>query len=205
MSLRLRLNLVYASLLGGAILLFGALVYGLVSQALLQQVDSTLTNASDQLVVRLRVSSTGTFDPRSVVNFSTTENLLFQVWGKDRTLQISRPTTLKLPLDDLGLTAGQTIINYAQLNGLHLRVISTPLQTERGPIGILQVGTDIRLLDVTLTTLATVLVLLAVIAMVLSGLAAWFMTGRALARLPALTILAGASPIPAEPMMKSGS
>jgi two-component system OmpR family sensor kinase len=190
MSLRLRLNLVYAILLGGAILLFGALVYGLVSRALLQQVDSTLTNASDQLVERLRVSSTGTFDPRSVINFSTTENLLFQVWGKDRTLQISRPTSLKLPLDDLGLQAGQTIINYAQLNGLHLRVISTPLQTERGPIGILQVGTDIRLLDVTLTTLATVLVMIAVVAMILSGLAAWFMTGRALAPLSTVTQVA---------------
>ena len=47
MSLRLRLNLVYTTLLGGAILLFVVLVYSLVSFVLLQQVDSTLTSSKD--------------------------------------------------------------------------------------------------------------------------------------------------------------
>ena len=35
MSLRLRLTLLYATLMGGTLLLFGALVYGLVSLILL--------------------------------------------------------------------------------------------------------------------------------------------------------------------------
>jgi two-component system, OmpR family, sensor kinase len=190
MSLRLRLNLVYTTLLGGAILLFGALVYSLVSFVLLQQVDSTLTSSKDQIIERLRINTTGQFDPRSVAGFTSTNNLLFQVWGNDRIQQIARPPNLQTPLDDAGLRAGTLVINYATTNSMHLRVLSVPLATERGPVGVLQVGLDLKLLEVTQTTLATVLVLLAIIAMVLSAIAAWFMTGRALAPLSTMTQVA---------------
>jgi len=190
MSLRLRLNLVYTTLLGGAILLFGALVYSLVSFVLLQQVDSTLTSSKDQIIERLSITTTGKFDSRSVAGFTSTNNLLFQIWGNDRILQISRPPNLQTPLDDAGLRAGILVINYATSNGTHLRVLSVPLATMRGPVGVLQVGQDLKLLEVTQTTLATVLVLLAIIAMVLSAIAAWFMTGRALAPLSTMTQVA---------------
>lgn len=86
MTLRLRLNLLYITLLGGAILLFGALVYGLVSVVLVQQVDTNLSTSANQLVDRLRVNALNQFDPRSVASFQPTDNLLFQVWGNDRKL-----------------------------------------------------------------------------------------------------------------------
>ncbi len=66
MSLRLRLNLVYTTLLGGSILLFGALVYFLVSYVLLQQVDATLLDSANQLWPRLGVTTSGQFDPHSL-------------------------------------------------------------------------------------------------------------------------------------------
>src|SRR5512137_2688221 len=134
MSLRLRLNLVYTILLGGAILLFGALVFGLVSWEVVQQVDTSLSNARDQLIDSLRVSSNGQFDPRSVANFAPTENLLFQVWGKDRTLQISRPSTYQSSLDETGRQAGRLYFNYVEANSMRMRVLSVPLYTERGPV-----------------------------------------------------------------------
>ncbi len=190
MSLRLRLNLVYTTLLGGAILLFGALVYSLVSYVLLQQIDSSLLNSANNLIPRLLVNSAGQFDPRSISDFNSTENLLFQVWGKDNSLQIARPPNLQTPLDPAGRQAGQNVVNYAMVNGMHLRVVSIPLVTERGPVGILQIGISLTLLDVTQTTLATLLILLAVIAMILSSLAAWFLTSRALAPLSTVTQVA---------------
>jgi two-component system OmpR family sensor kinase len=187
MSLRLRLNLVYTTLLGGAILLFGALVYSLVSYVLLQQVDSTLSNSANNIIPRLLVNSSGQFDPRSLAGFTSTENVLFQVWGKDGTLQIARPPNLQNPLDPAGRQAGKNVINYVMVNGMHLRVLTVPLETERGPVGILQIGISLTLLDVTQTTLATILILLAVIAMIVSSLAAWFLTSRALAPLSIVT------------------
>ena len=190
MSLRLRLNLLYITLLGGAILLFGALVYGLVSVVLVQQVDTNLSTSANQLVERLRVNVVNQFDPRSVATFQTTENLLFQVWGNDRKLQISRPSSLQDPLDSVGLQAGRVSFNDSHVAGLHLRVLSFPVESERGPSGVLQVAVDLKLLDLIQTTLATVLVVLALAAMVLSFLAAWIMTGRALAPLSTVTQVA---------------
>jgi two-component system OmpR family sensor kinase len=190
MSLRLRLNLVYAALLGGAILLFGALVYGLVNWVLVQQVDNTLYSSANQLIERLRVGSTGQFDPRSISGFATTDNLLIQVWGNDRKLQISRPLGESTALDEVARQSGRITYSYSVHNTLHLRTYTVPLETERGPVGLLQVGINLQLFDVTLSTLATVLLLLAIIAMVLSILAAWFMTGRALAPLSTVTQVA---------------
>ena len=57
MTLRLRLTLLYNLLLGGAILLFGFLVYGLVSLLLIQQIDSNLISSSNQLISVLRQAS----------------------------------------------------------------------------------------------------------------------------------------------------
>jgi len=111
MSLRLRLNLVYTTLLGGSILLFGALVYFLVSYVLLQQVDATLLDSASQLWPRLGVTTAGQFDPRSIAGFTTTENLYIEVWGKNNTLQIARPPNLDTPLDEKGRLAGQLVTN----------------------------------------------------------------------------------------------
>jgi two-component system, OmpR family, sensor kinase len=55
MSLRLRLTLLYTSLLGGVLLIFGALVYGMVSVVLLDQIDATLEQSAERIITRLRV------------------------------------------------------------------------------------------------------------------------------------------------------
>ncbi len=191
MSLRLRLNLLYITLLGGAILLFGALVYGLVSLLLIQQIDNNLISSSNQLISVLRVNTLNQFDPRSLTNFQSTDALFFfQVWGNDRKLQIARPPSMQTPLDPVGLQSGRDFFNSSRVGGFHLRVRSIPLETERGPAGVLQVAVNLQLLDVVQTTLATVLVVLALTAMLLSGVAAWVMTGRALAPLSTMTQVA---------------
>jgi hypothetical protein len=90
MSLRLRLTLLYTSILGGVLLVFGVLVYTLITVTLLDSIDSRLDTASQQIVDRLRINSTDQFDPRSVAGYQPTENLLFQVWDMDGNLQLSR-------------------------------------------------------------------------------------------------------------------
>src|SRR5664279_5166226 len=131
MSLRLRLNLVYTILLGGSILLFGVLVYSLVSYVQLQQVDNTLLSAKDQIISNLGINTAGQFGLRSLTGFSSTNNLYYQVWGNDRILQISYPPNFQTSLDPAGLRAGVQVTEYATFNGSHLRVLSVPLVTER--------------------------------------------------------------------------
>jgi two-component system OmpR family sensor kinase len=190
MSLRLRLTLLYTTLLGGVLLIFGALVYGLVSVVLLDQIDNTLTQAANQLIDRLRVNSDNLFDPRSVANFQPAENLLFQVWGTDNKLQLERPPGWTTPLDESGQHAGEPIFNSSTSGAVHVRVLSVPLETTRGQVGVLQVALNLALIEVIQRTLASILILLTVISMFLSWLAAWLVTGQALAPLVTMTQVA---------------
>ena len=107
MSLRLRLTTLYTLLLGGVLLIFGTLVYALVSLVLLDQIDTRLSQAATQIVELLKVNSADQFDPRVVSNFQPTENLLFQVWDTDQKLQLARPAGLLNPLDQVVKAIGE--------------------------------------------------------------------------------------------------
>jgi two-component system OmpR family sensor kinase len=171
MPLRLRLTLLYTTLLGGTLLLFGSLVYGLVSLVLVDQVDSTLAQQAESILNVLRVNSSGQYELRMLDEFQPGDsNLVFQVWGTDRHLQFSRPRSWQSPLDPLARQIGQTMYNTTISQGTHMRVVSLPLITPRGPTGTLQVGLSLGLLDAAQRALASVLIVLALISMIL---AAW--------------------------------
>ncbi len=190
MSLRLRLTIIYTMLLGGAIITFGLMVYGLVSLVLIQQIDNSLVSSANQLVERLRITPYNQFDPRPIANYETTDNLLFQVWGTDGLLQLARPQGITNPFDQAAINSGRTIIQNSRVNNVNLRVLTVPLQTERSPVGVLQVAIALKLVEVVQNTLASILFLLALLAMVISGLAAWLTTGRMLAPLFTVTQVA---------------
>jgi len=190
MSLRLRLTLLYTTLAGGVLLIFGTLVYGMVSLVLLDQVDSSLVSAADQLINRLRVNSFNQFDTRSLTDFQMTGDLVVQIWGNDRRLQIAIPTTAQDPLDEVGRWSGEPMFRSSPTSGTSMRVLSIPLRTERGPVGVLQVGVNLSLIELIQRTLASVLLLLLLLSMGISGMAAWLLTGRALSPLATVTQVA---------------
>ena len=190
MSLRLRLTLLYTSILGGVLLVFGILVYTLITVTLLDSIDSRLATASQQIIDRLRITSADQFDPRSVASYQPTENLLFQVWDLEGNLQLTRPVGLLDALDENGLGVGQTFYSSKTVSGDRIRVLSVPLKTSRGPVGVLQVGLSLALVDVVQRTLIGILVLLTIILMLLVGLSTWFLTRQALAPLATVTEVA---------------
>lgn len=190
MSLRLRLTILYTSLLGGVLLLFGTLVYGLVSTVLLSQLDARLSQSANQLVERLRINPVGMFDPRSVAGFQPTENLLFQVWDIEGNLQLARPPSYRVPLSERGWGLGEPYYSTEEVDGSRVRVLTVPLRTLRQPVGYLHVGLSLSLIDVTQRTLAAVLALLIVLAMVITAAVAWIGTRRVLAPLATMTEVA---------------
>lgn len=187
MSLRWRLTLLYTSILGGVLLVFGALVYILITITLLDSIDNRLSTSSHQIIDRLRINTSEQFDPRSVAGYQPTDNLLFQVWDLDGNLQLSRPVGLGQALDKNGLGVGQSFYSSKTVAGDRVRVLSVPLQTSRGPVGVLQVGLSLALVDVVQRTLVGILVLLVIIFMLTVGLGTWFLTGQALAPLSMAT------------------
>jgi two-component system, OmpR family, sensor kinase len=190
MSLRLRLSLLYTLVLGGVLLLFGSLVYSLVSVTLLDQIDTVLAKNANDLIPQLRINSSGRFDARAISGFVPDENIEFQVWGNSRELQLARPIGILDPLDRSGLRVDVPVFNTSGGEGTHIRVLTVPLMNTRGPAGLLQVGSNLNLFDATLQTLAVVLVLMTVLSMLLTGVMTWFVNGQALAPLATVTKVA---------------
>jgi len=190
MSLRLRLTFLYTSLLGGVLILFAVLVYGLVSIFLIDQIDHNLVEASNELVASLQLNTSDQYVLDSVQQFAA-ENFLFQVWGSDQTLQVARPLTWEDPLDATSQRAGKLVIESNTVHDQHLRVLSVPLQSARGPSGVLQVAISLSAVDVTQRTLVIVLVGLDLLAMLLTAFITWWLTGKSLEPLATMTRVAG--------------
>jgi heavy metal sensor kinase len=190
MSLRLRLTFLYTSLLGGVLILFAVLVYGVVSIFLIDQIDHNLVDASNELVSNLHLNTSDQYVLDSVQQFAA-ENFLFQVWGSDQTLQVARPLTWEDPLDSTSQRAGKLVIESTTVHEQHLRVLSVPLQSARGPSGVLQVALSLSAVDITQRTLVIVLVVLDLLAMLLTALITWWLTGKSLEPLATMTRVAG--------------
>ncbi len=190
MSLRSRLTLLYTTLMVGILLLFGGLVYWLVSIMLLDQLDTTLTQDANQLISLLKVNESRHFDTRALAAFRPAENLWYQVWGSDGRLAVSRPMSVSDPLDAGMRRLSTPIFTDSRVGNTHLRVLSVPLVTNRGPAGMIQLGINLYLFDVVQSVLWVLLITVALLAAVLGGISIWFVTGRALAPLSTITAVA---------------
>lgn len=188
MPLRLRFSLLYTSLLGGVLLLFSGLIYGLVSIILLNQIDFTLTQEAQTLISRLKATATNQLDLNSANLYEPTQNILIQFWNTDQNLLFARPALLQTELDGEGLRSGSPVFHSVTTNeDNYLRVLSVPVETVRGPVGVLQVGMNMGIVIALQRSLAVVLTLLTLSAMIITGLVIWFVTGHALAPISTLT------------------
>jgi len=165
-------------------------VYGLTNLILINQVDQSLTSAAQEVLKVLKVGPSGIYDSRSVAGFQPAENLLFQVWGNDQRLQISRPTGWKTPLDSQNRFMGETTLVSVYSQDQHLRVLTLPLESVRGPAGVLQVAINLNLVDLIQQTLSTILIILTLVAMAVSSILVWVFTARATQPLATMTRVA---------------
>lgn len=189
MSLRLRFTLLYSTFMGGILLIFGAAVYILVNVILLNQVDTMLAVVVRDITQVTKVNSMGELSLVSLPPLDMTSNAYVQVWGPDEKLIATSPSigTLTKSLDPIGLKVGSPIYEDSYLDGAHLRVLSVPLVVGARIIGTLQVGASLSVVDATRTNLLSIMLLIAVVAVLLAGLGSWVILGRALSPLEAIT------------------
>lgn len=189
MSLRLRLTLLYSTFMGGILLIFGAAVFILVNVILLNQVDTMLAGVVRDITQVTRVNSVGELD---VINFpplDMTSNAYVQIWDREGNLRSTSPSigTLRESLDSASLKAGITAYHDSWLGSAHLRVLTVPLKAGGRTIGILQVGSSLSVVDATRNSLLTIMIMVAVVAVLLAGLGSWVLLGRALSPLETIT------------------
>lgn len=189
MSLRARLTLLYATLLGGILLVFGALVYLAVSVVLFEQVDNTLRSTAGQLILNSRLDIVGKFEQVNLPSLQLSTNVYVQLWSRTGELigATSNILELRQPLDPPDLAATSPIFRNTYIEGNHIRVLTVPLQASGRPIGVLQTAANLNLVDTTRNSLLYALILLALVSMILAGFASWLSLGKALEPLETAT------------------
>ena len=189
MSLRLRLTLLYTSLFGGILLLFGVLVYLLVSALLLDQIDNSLKRAVRDILASSRVDSVGELTMINLPPIEMSTSVYIQYWNSEGFLQTtsSNIDSLSEPLDSSNLLAIQPVFHDAYVRGVHLRVFTVPLRVAGHPAGVIQAASSLSLVDSTRSSLLWIISSLALVSMALAALASWISIGQALAPLATVT------------------
>jgi two-component system OmpR family sensor kinase len=189
MSLRARLTLLYTTLMGGILLLFGFVVYQLVSVILINQIDEILAQTANEIVSITRINATGELNVLPSPNLDLATNVYIQLWERGFGLRDTSANIRQLgdPLDPLGLNAANPIYRDTQIGSAHLRVLSVPLSIGTRPAGTLQVGASLAVVDATQKTLLTVLIVGTIVSMSLAALAVSLTTYRSLAPLESVT------------------
>lgn len=189
MPLRLRLTLLYTSLLGGILLIFGVLVYVLVSALLLDQVDRTLRATAQNIIKNSRVSAVGELDIIRLPSLELTSNVSVQLWDRAGTLRVTSPGIRELtqPLAKTSMATTLPIFSDNTLQDTHLRVFTVPLEVGERRIGVLQAATPLTLVDSVRATLLLTLLGLALVSMFLAAVASWVSLGQALSPLETAT------------------
>ncbi|MBW6474488.1 MAG: ATP-binding protein [Anaerolineaceae bacterium] len=187
MSLQSKLTLLFTGLIGGVLAILGLLVYGLVNAILLDQIDQRISLSAQRIIDGLSVTPENQIISERIFDFLPVENQYVQIWKNSNQLLFSKPSIYSAALDENGLRQGQIFYRNSNIEGTRLRVLTVPLETSRGPVGILQVAIDLTLVDITLRTLAIVLVILLIIALIVAAIISWIMTKQTLAPLMTVT------------------
>ena len=189
MSLRLRLTLLYSTLVGGILLIFGTAVYILITIILLNQVDNKLAATVQDVIKVTRVNPQGQVSTVNLPSLDLSTNTYVQMWGRDGRIKSSSPGIAEMmqPLDPVGFESKNPVYRENVLNGTDLRVLTVPLQLGEHRIAILQVATSLTLVDSARLNLVNVLFLSAMVAVALAALGSWLVLGRSLAPLGVVT------------------
>ena len=191
MKLRARLALLYTSIVGGILLLFGAGVYVAVSFTLTNQVDVSLKQTAEAIIDGSRVGSVGELTILSLPKLDLAADILIQVWDRDRNLLRDTPNIRDFgeALDPFNLNAGQPVFRDLDVGGARLRVLTVPMVIANSEriIGVMQVGRSLAVVDNAQRVLQVGLVLGVFISMAIAALAGWFSTVQALSPLETVT------------------
>ena len=189
MSLRSRLTLYYTSLVGGILLLFGVAIYGSVSLTVTRQVDRLLSRTAEKLIASTQVDAFGKLQiiPLSLLDLSA--DVYVQVWGRENVQIDASPNAswFKKALDPVGMQAMLPVYREAVVGANRLRVLTVPLLVGSRPVGALQIGTSLEVVQATQRTLLLGLLVGTLAAISLAGLAGWFSTQQVLAPLGVAT------------------
>ena len=200
MPLRVRLTLWYGCALAMVLITFSVVLYVITARNLRDDVDQSLEETATAAVRSLQ--------ERGFLPLIDEEELLsqfpelaridkfFQIFSPSGTITIRSPNIRQheVPLSRTALEAtlnGQTIFESAKYpHEPPLRLISVPIIHRGNLLYIVQVGTSMESIEDTLRRFLILLIVAMPIALAVSLAAGWFLAGRALRPVDAITLAA---------------
>ncbi|ULA65741.1 MAG: Heavy metal sensor histidine kinase [Nitrospira sp.] len=200
MPLRLRLTLWYGSTLALVLIVFSVVLYHVTERSLRDAVDQSLEETANTAVRSL--------EERGFLPLIDEEELLsqfpelaridkfFQIFSPSGTITLRSPNIKQhdVPLSRTALEttfSGKSIFESAKYpKEPPLRLVSVPIIYRGNLLYIVQVGTSMESIDETLRRLLLVLLVTVPIALAVSLASGWFLAGRALRPVDAITLAA---------------
>lgn len=200
MPLRLRLTLWYGSALAIVLVIFSIVLYAITAR--------NLRNAVDQSLEETATTAVRSLEERGFLPLIDEEALLsqfpelaridkfFQIFSPSGTITIRSPNIKQheVPLSREALETtvkGQTVFESAKYpNEPPLRLISVPIIYRGTLLYIVQVGTSMESIEDTLRRFLVLLTIAVPIALTVSLAGGWFLAGRALRPVDAITLAA---------------
>lgn len=189
MSLRLRLTLLYATLMGAILLVIGAAVIMIVRILLLTGIDANLDSLQEAVIENSTISPIGKVEI-DYAAAEVTSDVHVQVWGIDGELQTSFGQFKNfedVPLDPNSLKDVRPIYHDFSGEDWHIRVLTVPLEQKNQIIAVLQIASSLSVVDNTRTNLLDVLSIIWIVAVLFSALLVWLTLGQTLKPLESIT------------------
>lgn len=189
MSLRLRLTLLYSTLMGAILLVISAAVTLVITSLLLNQIDNTLEAAQQVIIQKIVINGLGQVDSK-IDPSDIGSDVYMQIWGLDGNLQ-SHFGTLKgfenTPFDSNALRQDYPGYHDLRSTKWHIRVLSIPLEQNEHRVAVLQLATKLDVVDVARKELTDILFIIWIVAVLFSGMAVWVTIGQSLKPIGAIT------------------
>ncbi|MGQ0695994.1 MAG: sensor histidine kinase [Nitrospiraceae bacterium] len=200
MPLRVRLTIWYGSALALVLIIFSVVLYAITARNLRDAVDQSLEETATTAVRSL--------EERGFLPLIDEEELLshfpelaridkfFQIFSPSGTITIRSPNIKQheVPLSQTALNTtfnGRTIFESAKYpNEPPLRLISVPIIYRGNLLYIVQVGTSMESIEETLRRFLILLIVAMPIVLAVSLAAGWFLAGRAMRPVDAITLAA---------------
>ncbi|WP_447985616.1 heavy metal sensor histidine kinase [Nitrospira sp. Nam74] len=197
MSLRVRLTLWYGTALASVLVVCGVILYGALAKALKEHVDRSLEETAAVAERSLEEHRFGPFllyeDLSQDFPELATLDKFFQIFGPTGQITIQSPNiqSRDIPLSRTALQAaltGQTTFESVRFSGEPpIRLISVPVMHGGSLVNIVRVGTSLQALEETLHRLLIILLITMPLALLASLGGGWFLAGRALRPVEAIT------------------
>jgi len=197
MSLRVRLTLWYGTALASVLVVFGLILYGALAKALKEQADRSLEETAAVAERSLEEHRFGPFllyeDLSQDFPELATLDKFFQIFGPTGQITIQSPNikSREIPLSRTAFEAalaGQTTFESTRFSGEPpIRLISVPVRHGGSLVNIVRVGTSLQPLEETLHRLLIILLITMPLALLASLGGGWFLAGRALRPVEAIT------------------